>query len=221
MTQIAAVILARMSSARLPGKALMMVQELTLLECIVTRLQRVEVSGFSPILATSTDSTDDRLVAAADKFGVRVFRGSRDDVMARFVEAAKACDAEYAARINADSPLVEPSLLREAVTLVHSEGPDFVTTKPNTHLPYGVAAEVVRVSIIEDLHDASSPAEREHVTTALYRQLNPSAIARAGSDLPCRPDLSLAIDTQADLERINCLVAASGGSVAKVAYWDL
>jgi len=223
MQQIAAVILARMSSSRLPGKPLQLVQGLTMLECIVERLGRTQPLGLRPILATSTDPTDDVLARAGLDLGIEVFRGDREDVLGRFVGAAQAFNARYAARVNGDSPLLEPTLMKEAVEFLQSSEnkPVLVSSKPNDHLPYGVSVEVADVNYLEAIHASCGEADREHVTSVLYRVLRSSQVAKVGTHMPRRPSLSLAVDNFADLQRINQFVRSSGLGVTEVSYWDL
>ena len=221
MKSIAAVIIARMNSTRFPGKVLEEIQGVPLLECILARLSRDGLGNFEPVLATSTHTCDDYLVSIASKLKIKVFRGPSEDVMRRFIEAAEFSGAHYAARINGDSPLLEPQLLKEAGDALKHMAPAFVTSKPNPNLPYGVAAEVARVAFLRDLHRVATTLEREHVTAAAYQDPHIESVVRIGSALPARPDLSLAVDTVDDLARVNRLVERSGKSISEVAYWNL
>jgi spore coat polysaccharide biosynthesis protein SpsF len=86
--KIVAIIEARMTSSRLPGKMLMEVLDKPILHYLVARLKRVQLLD-EIVLATTTNSTDDSLVEFANNESIKCYRGSEDDVMARVVGAAK------------------------------------------------------------------------------------------------------------------------------------
>ena len=91
MTRRTAIVLqARMGSARLPGKVLAPLGDRTVLaHCLL----RLDMSGLPIIVATTERPEDDAVEAAARDAGVEVFRGQTNDVLGRYIGAARAFGA--------------------------------------------------------------------------------------------------------------------------------
>jgi spore coat polysaccharide biosynthesis protein SpsF len=99
-----ALIQARMSSSRLPGKVLEPLQGLPLIVYMARRAARARHLD-SVQVVTSTDASDDALADAVAAAGLRVFRGDLNDVLKRYADAAAACDAAEVVRLTGDCPL--------------------------------------------------------------------------------------------------------------------
>ena len=168
--KLAIIIQARMTSTRLPGKVLMPILGRPMLSYQLERLRRVK--GRPPIvIATTTNKDDDRIVAFAEAEGVPVFRGSENDVLSRYVGAARMVDADVVVRVTSDCPLIDPDVIEEAISTYRLDGRDtvFVSNMPGRHLPLGMAVEVVSRAALEDINAGSrTPAEREHVMVHFY-----------------------------------------------------
>lgn len=221
--RIGAIILARLDSGRLPGKALADIDGRPLLWCIAERL--IGRSAFPVILATSDRSVDDRLAEAAESLELIVFRGSLNDVAGRFLGAAETHGLEAAFRVNGDSPFVDISLLKDAVRLYGERDVDLVTNLRPRTFPYGVSVELVRVSALRScLARATDPEDREHVTKALYRTLPAERIAsivNAGqlADGP-QTRVRLTVDDAADLAAFRAFVQSRRDDWRDVGYGD-
>ena len=112
--RISAIIEARMTSKRLPGKVLMKVNGKSLFEILVRRLKRVaELSDI--ILATTTNDEDDVLVKEALKLKLKVFRGSEEKVVERIVKASKKFKVDLIVGITADCPLIDPEIVSNTI----------------------------------------------------------------------------------------------------------
>src|SRR5262249_60397094 len=94
----AAVIQARMSSSRFPGKMLAPVHGMPLVEFVCRRVALAKHVD-SIVVATSDGPDDDQLTETVKRAGFRVFRGSLGDVLGRFVGAARAARADHIGRI--------------------------------------------------------------------------------------------------------------------------
>jgi spore coat polysaccharide biosynthesis protein SpsF len=166
---VLAILQARMSSSRLPGKVL---KPLLGEPMIMRQIERVRrARGIDTLLvATSTDASDDALAALLENRGVRVFRGPLDDVLSRFVQAATPDRPEWILRLTADCPLADPAVIDRVIDEVKASGKDFGSNAVRHTFPNGLEAELVRFALLAAL-DASprTNAEREHVTYALYR----------------------------------------------------
>ncbi len=161
---ILAVLQARVSSSRLPGKVLMPI----LGEPMLTRqIERVLRSGRIDklVIATTTETSDDPIEQLCTELGIRCFRGSTDDVLDRVYRAAGTFKPRTIVRITGDCPLFDP-VLADAVIDHHSRsGADFTSNVLNPTFPDGLDVEVVRMkSLQEAWRKADKPSEREHVT---------------------------------------------------------
>ncbi len=199
---------ARLGSRRLPGKALVQIAGATLLARCIARLK---ASAVGPVLvATTTLAADDEIVKEARRAGVSVFRGDSDDVLGRFAAAASAVEAEFVIRATADNPAVDCESPQRLIEHLRARGADHAV---EDGLPYGCTVEAVRVSaLFEASRMASTPEDREHVTTflrrpgAAFRCLTPGAPAWLR-----RPDLRFTVDTPADLAYMRRILALAGG----------
>jgi spore coat polysaccharide biosynthesis protein SpsF (cytidylyltransferase family) len=205
-----AIVQARTSSTRLPGKVLADLGPGTTTELVLRRLGRAEeLDGI--VVATSTDRSDDELAAAVEALGTRVIRGPLDDVLARYALAAREVRAEGIVRITADCPLVDPSLVDSLVALWRSDDVHYAANiiEPRT-FPKGLDVEVVSRSAIDTADaEASAPPEREHVTP--YIRARPDRFPAAALEMvPPLPDVRVTLDTEDDLRALRELIARVG-----------
>jgi len=113
-TRVIAIIQARMSSSRLPGKVLLDIAGAPMLARVVTRTARA-MSVNQVLLATTTDASDDPVAACCDSMGVPYTRGSLHDVLDRYYQAASQYKADVVVRITADCPVIDPLLIDDCV----------------------------------------------------------------------------------------------------------
>ena len=167
---ILAVLQARMSSTRLPGKVMADVVGAPMILRQIERLRRSRrVDGI--LVATSTDPTDDGLAAMLALHDVPVHRGPLDDVLARFEGALAAQPAEVIVRLTADCPLADPEVIDATIDFLTSRGLDYAANTPaHRTYPKGLDVEVMRAAaLLQAAREAKAPYEREHVTPYLYR----------------------------------------------------
>lgn len=208
--------LARMSSSRLPGKVLREVAGRSLLEHVLERVRRARELDYV-VLATSSELSDDPLAAAAERAGAPVFRGDLSDVTGRVLACAREFGLDAVARVNGDSPWVDPTLLDRGVALMRESGVDLVTNVQERTFPYGVAVEVVRTAALERVcSEASDPAHFEHVTRLMYDNPECFEIVNLRSDDPGLAELRLTVDTLDDLQRFEELCQLFGDEAATV-----
>lgn len=218
--RVGAIILGRLDSRRLPRKLLADVGGKTLFEQVASRIPGDLLEG-PAILATSDRAVDDDLADEARRLGFTVYRGSADDVAGRFSEAARSGGYDLAFRINGDSPFLDAGLMREACAAIASDTALVTNIAPRSY-PYGVAAELVRLSAFDAiLGGTSDPEDREHVTRALYRDLPPAQIRNlTQSDVPDVTGVRLTVDTPEDLDRLRGYVASAGRSLPELTWRD-
>lgn len=213
MSKTLAIVQARMSSTRLPGKVLKELGGRPLIGFMLERVKRAaEVHEI--VLATSTDASDDELAATVRELGFGVFRGSLDDVLARFAGAAEGRGADVLVRLTGDCPLIDPALIDRAVKHLRHQGLDYVTNGEPAMYPDGLDVEAFTQAALQRAFvEARLPSEREHVTPYLRV---PAAGFRRGS-LAGAVDLSAlrwTVDHADDLAVVRALVDALGAEAA-------
>jgi spore coat polysaccharide biosynthesis protein SpsF len=164
MTQIqniVAIIQARMSSSRLPGKVLMPLAGIPVLEHVCKRIKACKTIS-QVLVATSTDPSDDPIQAWCEQVSISCYRGSLQDVLDRYYQAAKICRADAVVRITADCPAIDPTIVDEIVNEYLSGGYDYFGL--SGEFPDGLDCTVFAFSALERAwHAAKLPSEREHV----------------------------------------------------------
>jgi spore coat polysaccharide biosynthesis protein SpsF len=196
---------ARLSSTRLPGKVLRPLAGRPLIDWLVERVARVERIDATAI-ATSDDGSDDALAEHCEQLGIRVVRGPLEDVAARMLAAAEAIGVDAFARVNADSPLIDPALVTDAVARFRQGDSDVVTNvHPVRTYPKGQSVEVVAVDAYRRALPSFDAGEREHVTLGLYNRPDGLRIASIATDPPVR-DVELTVDDAADADAIGALL---------------
>lgn len=175
-----AILQARMSSTRLPGKVLAPVAGAPMILRQMERLRRAR-SLDRIVVATSTEAGDDVLADVLTAAGVPVHRGDLADVLGRFVGALDAFGpAETVVRLTADCPLADPAVIDATIARFHETGADYASNvaEPRT-FPKGLDIEVMRSDALRAAAaETVDPYDREHVTPFLYR--NPERFRLAG-----------------------------------------
>ncbi len=206
----AAIVQARMSSRRFPGKMLALLADKPLIEVVCDRLARARLVDVV-VVATSDDPSDDPLAATARAAGYQVFRGSLQDVLARFVGAARSVDATAVVRITGDCPCVEASLVDVLIERLRTTGADYAANVNPPTWPNGLDCEVMTMAALEKTdREATTPHDREHVTT--YIRARPGIFSQDNLANP-RGDqshLRWSIDHPEDLALVQGLWTATG-----------
>ncbi len=164
------IIQARMTSTRLPGKVLKPVLGKPLLEYQIERLRRV-VNADGLVLATTTNPTDEPIVELCNKLHVQCFRGSENDVLARYFYAAVAHGADVIVRITSDCPVIDPGVVDKVIRfyLDRLTDYDYVSNNLTRSYPRGMDTEVFSFKTLKDAFTEGVEAfEREHVTPFIY-----------------------------------------------------
>ena len=204
--RIGALVQARVSSTRLPGKVLRPLAGRPLMDWLIERLGRA--GGVDVVaVATSDEGSDDAVAEHCSALGVPCVRGPLADVAARMVAAADALGLDAFVRVNADSPLLDPALVERAVARYREGGADLVSNvHPERTCPRGQSVEVVRTDVLRARLADLDADEREHVTLGLYRRPADIRIASLACDPPTR-DVALTVDDAADAEALDDLLA--------------
>ncbi len=168
--KITAIIQARMGSSRLPGKTLAPIAGQPLLLHVLRRAaasQRIS----EIVVATTTQQEDDAIVAAVGD-RCRVFRGSVNDVLDRYYQAACQVKADPIIRITADDPLKDPAVIDRIIDRLLADATlDYASNTIQPSYPEGLDVEAFRFAALERAwREATRVSDREHVTPFIWRQ---------------------------------------------------
>jgi spore coat polysaccharide biosynthesis protein SpsF len=212
MTRTVAVIQARLGSQRFPEKMLADLGGHSLLEWVVTRVQRSTLLD-RVVVATTEEVQDDRLVAECRRLRVAVARGPTDDVLARFAHAIEGDPADAVVRVCADNPFIDPSCIDQLVREYHDHGVDYAFNhRPHGACDYadGFGAEILSRKLLDRLHTSDlSARHREHVTLAVVDGTIAARVhACIAPEKLAHPTLRFDIDMMDDLSKLTSLVQA-------------
>ena len=170
--KIVAIIQARMGSTRLPGKVLMDVNDIPLLEIMLSRVTKSKLLD-QVIIATSNHSNDNQIEEFCKKNNYECFRGSENDVLSRYYKCAKQNNADVVVWLTADCPLIDPKIIDSVINYFWEKGVDYAgnTVPPETStFPDGSDVEVFTIKSLEKAYkEAKDPKDREHVTFYLWK----------------------------------------------------
>jgi spore coat polysaccharide biosynthesis protein SpsF len=202
-----AILQARMTSERLPGKVLAEVAGRPMIEHQLRRLERCERID-ELVIATTTNADDDPLVELARRIGVRAFRGSEHDVLSRYAGAAREASADLVVRLTSDCPLADAGEVDVVVRELEERRAtcDYASNGLEPSLPRGLDAEALWRDVLEraDRMASSKPA-REHVTWFVYAE-RPDLFELHAVRRPYdAADLRWTVDTDADLAMVRRL----------------
>lgn len=202
---IVAIIQARMTSTRLPAKVLADIVGHPMLWHVVNRV-RLARSIDQVVVATSIEPADDAIAQFCRDHRIEYFRGSEVDVLDRFYQAAKSCDARIVVRITADCPLIDPHVIDTVVNTFCAGGADYVTNTLRYTYPDGLDTEVCSFAALETAwNEAHRASEREHVTSYL-RNSGRFRVANVESDNEVSArHLRWTVDEPHDLEFVRAI----------------
>lgn len=208
-----AIIQARVSSSRFPGKVLELLLGLPLIVFMAKRVQLAKLVD-QVIVATSTDPSDDALVQTVQSHGIDCFRGSLDDVLGRFHDAAQHAHAQHVVRLTGDCPLMDADLVDRALALLASSGADYASNIAPPSYPDGLDVEAFTMAALHSAWvNARLPSEREHVT--LYLRAGHAHVKTVGwSGMSDLSSLRWTVDHPDDLAHVKALLEAAGQTSA-------
>lgn len=210
MTRRVVIIQARMSSTRFAGKVLEDLGGVPMIVFMVERVRRARRVD-AIVVATSTDPSDDPLAAALARHGIDCFRGSLDDVLDRYLQAARAARAEHVVRLTGDCPLMDADLVDAALAELERGNWDYVSNLDPPTCPDGLSVEAFTMAALEAAgREARLASEREHVTPYLRKPENGMRRQNLRGE-PDRSALRWTVDYPDDLEHVRELVAAMAG----------
>jgi spore coat polysaccharide biosynthesis protein SpsF len=198
-----AIIQARMSSSRLPGKVMATIADRPMLAHVVSRAFKANLDQV--VVATSENVANKAIIDFCRQTGVAFFEGDEDDVLDRFYGAARQFSADVIVRLTADCPLLDPDVINEVVGTFHAGSYDYVSNTLKPTFPDGLDTEVFSFAVLEQAwHEAKLKSEREHVTPFLYKHPERFRVLNVenGEDLSTQ---RWTVDEPADLELMRAI----------------
>ncbi len=205
-----AVVQARLSSSRFPRK---MLADCAGQPLVVTVHQRLSAARHvdQVVVATSTEASDDDLVALLSSRGIKHVRGPLDDVLARYLQAADDTGAHTLVRVTGDCPLVLPEVVDDMVTTFHKGGLDYLSNIQFPSFPDGMDVEIFsRRALQRAAAQTSNPDDREHVTLYLRRHPDLFPSGRFPCPLGDLSSVHLSVDHETDLILIRKVIDMTG-----------
>lgn len=201
---------ARMKSARLPGKALLDIGGMPALAHLFLRLKQSKRLD-RVVFCTTVDPSDDPLVAIAEQQGIPVYRGPVEDVLGRVLGAIGRTAVDIAIRVTGDDILVDPDYLDRAVEYHLAQNAEYTDLKA---LPSGTEVEIFDVALLQQIrHAAHDPDGTEYLTTYITDHRDQIRVASAPVAERHSRDWRLTLDTEEDYSLIRILAErlAAGG----------
>ncbi len=206
MSQLGIILQARPGSTRMPEKVILpFYQGQSILDLL---LEKVKKLGIPSVLATTVNPSDDRICTLADKHEVPVFRGSENDVLDRFIQAAQQMGFSKIIRVCADNPFLDLAGMQRLITEFNQSDADYLSFqlaggKPSILTHFGFWTEAVRLEALEKAQKLTNEKlYHEHVTNFVYGnpELFKVQFIQADPLVFSRTDIRMTLDTPEDFE---------------------
>jgi spore coat polysaccharide biosynthesis protein SpsF len=213
---------ARSGSTRLPGKILKKINDESLLEIHLKRLNKCK--NVSKIIVATTDKREDKVIYdCAIELGFDSFRGSESDVLDRFYQAVRKEKPDWIVRVTSDCPLIDSELVDSVIRFAKKNNVDYTSNILIENYPDGQDIEVFKYSALETAwKNAKLCSEREHVTPYIRNNsdFNEGSLFSA-INFPSPYDYSkirMTVDETKDLELITNLINDLGTDKSWLEY---
>jgi len=201
-----AIIEARMTSTRLPGKIMLQILGKPMLELLIERLKRATMLD-QIIVATTNNLTDDVVESLTQKLGIGCFRGSEEDVLSRVLGAAHAFNAGVIVEITGDCPLIDPIVVDRVIRTYNEKRFAYVSNNLKRTYPRGLDTQVFSTKVLEEVASRTQdPIDHEHVSLYIYEHPETFTLFNVESDLLKKYwDIRLTVDTEEDFQLIKAI----------------
>lgn len=200
-----AIIQVRLNSKRLPGKALLKINDKPVLQNIIERLKKSK-SVKKIIVSTSNKKSDDPIVSFCKKNKILVFKGSLNNVFNRIKMTSKKFKLNYFLRVCADSPLIDPVIIDRCMKKFLKGNYDIVTNKFPRSYPKGQTVEIIRVRALNKINEKILTSDQiEHFTKYFYD--NPKKFKIYNLKLSNQKKfISMALDSKSNFDFLKKLI---------------
>ena len=171
-----AIITARMTSSRLPGKVMMKIKNTPIIKILIDRLRKSKLIN-SIAVSTTTNNSDDILVNYLKNKKIKFFRGSEEDVTKRVIQTSNYFKAKNIVLITGDCPLIDPNIVDQCIRTFDKNNSDFVTNVNIKTFPDGMDVQVFKSNALKKSYKKiTQKKEFEHVSLNLRRTTNKEKI---------------------------------------------
>jgi len=204
-----AVVAARMTSSRLPGKVLLPLAGRPSLAHLIHRLRTSRYLN-GVVVATAEGAANDPVRAFAKSEEVPVFSGSEDDVLDRTLKAAQSVGAEVIVQVTGDCPLIDPAVVDRTIAAYLGHRPDYACNRLPETYPNGLDTEVFSTALLSQVAALTDdPSDREHVSLYIYEHPQRYTLLNVPAPPEHRwPELRLTLDTWEDYRVIRAIFDA-------------
>ncbi|MCR5814563.1 MAG: NTP transferase domain-containing protein [Desulfovibrio sp.] len=204
-----AIVQARLGSSRLPLKSLLCLRDLPIIDWVIQRLAQAQAID-KIIVAIPDTPLDHVLFEHLQRRGATCIVGEENDVLARFVRAARSTDCSLIVRVCADNPLISGDAVDRLVAHYQKTPCDYAYNHiPKNNLwPDGLGAEILHRELLEELHSkAKDSSQREHCLNYIWDHAHDFRISTFDPEEVWlrRPDIKLDIDSPEDFRRLSLL----------------
>lgn len=212
--KIVFIIQARLGSTRMPAKIIRpFYGGQSIIQLLLDKLK--QYTNCDIVLATSVDSANDLLEQIAKESGVRCFRGSENDVLERFIDAAESVNAKRIVRVCSDNPFLNEKAIEQLIERVENSSADYISFgvngTPSIKTHFGFWTEYVTLDALKRVRELTNESlYHEHVTNYIYAHPEEFAIewVPASTCLEGRTDIRLTCDTPIDFQNTQEIYAA-------------
>jgi len=167
IVNVVAIVQARMGSTRLPNKVMKLINGKPMIELLLSRLSQAKLVN-KIVVATTTDKKNMPLVEHVAGLGYACEQGSENDVLERYLQAARKHQADVIIRITGDCPLVDPALVDKTLQAFNSQQVDYLSNVAPATYPDGLDIEIFTLKALEQaIAETQAEFDHEHVTSYL------------------------------------------------------
>jgi len=209
--KVGAIVEARMTSSRLPGKHLLPVLGEPIIGHLINRLRSISLID-EVIVAMTVRPEDDVLENFVKDVGASVFRGDEDDVMGRVLSAARNSKIDVICEVTGDCPIIDVALIEQTIQTYFSNDADYINNGTFGGLPDGMGCQVFSTETLAKSESMTKePLDREHVTLHIKRNPELFRPIYLVAEKSIRwPELAVTLDERSDYELIKRLIEFFG-----------
>ena len=203
---VLAIVPARMTSTRLPGKVMKPILGRPALELMLERIRRTPgLDGV--VVATPQAPSSQPICELAMRLSLPLFQGSESDVLSRTVGAARAYGAEVIVDVASDCIVCDPDTIRTCLDAYLAGGAHYVSNALVRTYPVGIDVQVYSAKVLADVERLTQdPLHREHASLYIYQ--HPERYTLKNLEAPTElaaPEMSLVLDTPQDFEMLTAI----------------
>ena len=207
--KVGAIIQARMSSKRLPGKVFKLINGKPIIEHLMIKLKKSKLIKDS-IIATTSEKEDQKIINWCKNKEYKFFAGEKNDVLSRFYYCAKENQIDTIVRITSDNPLIDIQLVDNIIKIFKEQKIDYIANNLIKTYPHGLDVEVFNFkSLKKSFFESSKTFEREHVTQYIRHNDKKFTILNHAY-FQNHSDIRITIDTKEDLKLVRKIVKILG-----------